>query len=108
MNRRWFFLTIIVPLLRVKPLSWIWPKKLYDPYDPKAIECYHNPTQGYDWSITRREGDKVILSLSCNGQEMPIGELKSNLKSVQRALDKAAQSWGVPANLDGRGRKLAE
>ena len=68
---------------------------------------YLKPTQGYDWSITNCGSGKAKMTWQGNGKEMYIGEMKIKLQYLIESLDKAAESWGVPANLDGRGRKLA-
>ena len=76
--------------------------------DIGALTYYADPTQGYDWTITNCGDGKVRMSWTGNGQEMYIGELKAKLRHLIESVDKAAESWGVPNNLDGRGRELAK
>ena len=65
---------------------------------------YTEPDQGYDWIIVNHNDGQARVSWTGNDQVMYIGELKAQFKSIIEQLDKAAESWGVPNNLDARGR----
>jgi len=65
---------------------------------------YQDPRQGYDWSLENAGDGKAVLIWDGNGQEMYIGDIKENLLNLIKRLDKAADSWGVPNNLDVYGR----
>ncbi len=64
---------------------------------------YKQPRQGYDWSIENEEDGWAQLTVSF--PLMQIGELKESLRSLVEKLDKFADKWDVPNDLDGYGRK---
>ncbi|MCH8206019.1 MAG: hypothetical protein IH956_03340 [Chloroflexi bacterium] len=65
---------------------------------------YLEPKQGYDWSISNYDDGKAKLIWSGNGCVMYIGEMKAQLRHLIKRLDKAADEWNVPNNLDTYGR----
>jgi len=60
--------------------------------------------KGYDWTIKNRNNGKASVSWAGHEQPMYIGHLKAQLRRIIGALDSATESWGVPSNLDARGR----
>lgn len=65
-----------------------------------------NLTQGYDfqWTISNHDDGKASVSWTGNGKTMYIGELKAHFQHMIKGLDRAAESWGVPNDLDAYGR----
>jgi len=69
---------------------------------------YLEPRQGYDWAIENHDDGRASVSWTGNGEVMYIGELKAHFQHMIEGLNKAAESWGVPNNLDAYGRARGE
>ncbi len=67
------------------------------------LNKYKQPRQGMDWSIENKKDGWV--KMTTNFPLMQIGELNDSLKGLIKKLDKFADEWDVPNDLDGYGRK---
>lgn len=69
---------------------------------PDNHTTYKESRQLYDWSVTNKGGGEVQLLFTPGVTQ--IGELKHYLRYMADQLDKFAEEWDVPNNLDGAGR----